>query len=93
MSQDEDAIKGFAIMDMSTRGGQYVASWRVNAPYVDKEKCTGCSICLAYCPEGAVLIGENQKSIIDLRFCKGCGICANECPQRAISMKGEKAKN
>jgi pyruvate ferredoxin oxidoreductase delta subunit len=46
-------------------------------------------LCEMYCPEAAIVKGENDKPRIDLRFCKGCGICANECPQGAIEMQEE----
>ena len=57
-------------------------------PVVDNEKCTGCGICVTFCPEGTLLL-DKGKAIFDLRYCKGCGICAFECPLEAIKMERE----
>jgi pyruvate ferredoxin oxidoreductase delta subunit len=89
MNQDRKNIKGFAVAETGTRGGMYVGNWRVETPSVDKEKCTGCRLCLMYCPEGAIRADEAGKPEIDMRFCKGCGVCANECPTKGMIMKKE----
>jgi pyruvate ferredoxin oxidoreductase delta subunit len=85
----ESMIKGFAVADRTKRGGQYVGAWRVLAPSIDYEKCTGCMLCAMYCPEAAIVAGEEKKPRVDLRFCKGCGVCANECPAKAVAMVKE----
>lgn len=86
MSQDRSKIRAFALNDIKTKGGKYVANWRVYKPIIDHEKCIACGLCISYCPEEAVNRREDNKAEIDYRFCKGCGICANECPQEAITM-------
>ena len=88
MSLDKSVIKGFVLMDTTTRGGQYVGNWRVLMPEIDEAKCVACGLCAMICPEGAIA----GKPKIDMRFCKGCGVCANECPQKAIEMKQEAKK-
>lgn len=60
-------------------------SWRTLRPVMDKEKCTKCGNCWLFCPEGTVILGEEEYKI-DLTYCKGCGICSNECPSDAIQM-------
>lgn len=62
--------------------------WRSERPVLDREKCTYCSLCWVYCPEGAYTdMGPEEKYyLVDLDFCKGCGICAYECPKDAIEM-------
>jgi len=62
--------------------------WRSFRPRVT-EKCTGCGICVQFCPEGIIEI-KNKKAVIDFDYCKGCLICANECPAKAIVKEKEK---
>lgn len=52
---------------------------------VDKEKCTGCSLCVEACPVNAIKI-ENDKAVINDE-CVECGACINECPNEAISLQ------
>ena len=54
------------------------------AAKVDKEKCTGCEICIDVCPVEAIKI-ENNKAVIS-DDCSECGICETECPNDAISL-------
>lgn len=62
------------------------ASWRVEKPVVDEDKCRNCLICYMYCPDGTITKGETCVEI-DYDFCKGCGICQVECPFDAIRME------
>jgi len=63
-------------------------SYRTLAPSVNEEACTGCLICYASCPDGAIF--RLEKIIkIDYDFCKGCGICAKECKSGVIHMEKE----
>lgn len=89
MSQDKSKLRGFGLNEIATKGGKYVANWRVYKPIIDQEKCIACGLCISYCPEEAISRGEENKAEIDYRFCKGCGICANECPSKVIVMKEE----
>jgi len=60
--------------------------WGVEQPRIDKKKCTQCTLCHFFCPEGAITIGEDGCPVVDTKYCKGCGICAEECPVKAIEM-------
>ncbi len=57
-------------------------------PYhVDRERCTGCGICVRFgCP--AIEMPDELSSISDL--CSGCGVCAQLCPQGAIVQGAER---
>ena len=64
-------------------------TWRVTRPIVDPEKCTKCGICVTFCPDSVMKMGD-VAVIIDYDYCKGCGICVNECSFTAIVMEREK---
>ncbi len=55
--------------------------------YINKEKCTGCGMCMK---SGCPCIGkdENGKAEINDSTCVGCGLCMQLCPFGAIE-KGE----
>jgi len=77
--------KGAVIREPGSSVKNKTGNWRTFKPVVNKEKCTGCGQCWAYCPDSAINI-INKKSVIDYDFCKGCGICANNCPFKGIYM-------
>lgn len=64
-------------------------NWRIFKPIIDYRKCTTCMICFAYCPESAIVLGEDRKLAIDYENCKGCLICYKECPPKAIAVERE----
>ena len=64
-------------------------SWRTYMPVVDKEKCTACTICTNFCPEGVITVSKETKAEINFDYCKGCGLCAEVCPASAITMERE----
>ena len=64
-------------------------SWRIEKPVIDQSRCIRCLLCWVYCPEPAVVRGEDDRVEVDYDYCKGCGICANECPVKAITMVPE----
>ena len=58
-------------------------------PEVDINLCQRCGICHTFCPEGTIMVTQEEGPLIDYRYCKGCGVCANECPFKAIKMVRE----
>jgi heterodisulfide reductase subunit A len=52
---------------------------------INKELCSGCRICTALCPYGAVSFNEADKSAeVNQLLCQGCGTCVAACPAQAI---------
>lgn len=67
-------------------------AWRAFKPKVT-DKCTGCGICISYCPDRVITIknsGGKKRVEIDYDYCKGCLICVEICPQKAIEKEREK---
>jgi heterodisulfide reductase subunit A len=59
-----------------------------NIAIVDEAKCSGCHVCLALCPYGAIHY-EKDLGIarINEALCKGCGTCVGACPSKAINQQ------
>lgn len=58
-------------------------------PWVDEQKCTGCNICAAKCPVGAISM-DTGKAEIDMHGCIRCGTCHSLCPNEAVRHDSEK---
>ena len=55
--------------------------------YVDKEKCTGCAICMRIgCPAISM---RNKKADVNQTLCVGCDVCTQLCKFGAFKGKGE----
>jgi len=63
----------------------------INSTYhlsvIDQEACTGCGICVEWCPTDAIVINEKNLAQRDESSCLGCGVCSRFCPEEAISLK------
>ncbi|MBL7197430.1 MAG: 4Fe-4S binding protein [Candidatus Omnitrophica bacterium] len=65
-------------------------------PWVDKDKCTGCRICVEKCPVKAISLSagqagmEDEKAKINMEECIHCGICHSVCPEEAVRHDSEK---
>jgi Fe-S-cluster-containing hydrogenase component 2 len=59
---------------------------------VNKERCTGCEICVDICPTGAISMIDG-KAWIDTNQCNDCGQCVQNCPQGAIYSEAQFQQN
>ncbi|KAF0209427.1 MAG: mercury methylation ferredoxin HgcB [Actinomycetota bacterium] len=54
---------------------------------LDREKCTGCQVCLTVCPHAVFAVDNDRRvQIADLDACMECGACANNCAFGAITL-------
>lgn len=89
MSEIKIRINQGAVVDQAASSlKNKTGSWRTMKPVILKEKCKGCGLCAASCPDAAIKISQGKK-FINYDYCKGCGICALQCPNHAIIMVKE----
>ena len=56
---------------------------------VNKDRCSGCGLCVLVCPYNAVEIDEEEGvAKVNSAICKGCGACAAICRSSAIDVMG-----
>lgn len=59
---------------------------------IDRERCTGCGLCIEVCPTGAITLVDNRAEV-DVNLCDGCASldaksaqqCIELCPMEASS--------
>ena len=54
---------------------------------VDRDKCTGCGICLEVCPHAVLAMEDRRVRIRNRDACMECGACARNCPVGAVSVE------
>jgi CDP-4-dehydro-6-deoxyglucose reductase, E3 len=57
-------------------------------PAVDAARCTGCGICVDFCPHGVYEKGVRSPAVVvrqPLHCVVGCNNCEDRCPERAIT--------
>jgi len=55
---------------------------------IDKNKCTGCTLCVKVCPFSAIEI-KDKKAVVNLDTCTLCGVCVEVCKPLAITITKE----
>ena len=78
------AIKNLG-MGCASRAGK-LDQHSVTHPRVNAKQCRNCSVCMAFCPEAAIVQAEGHV-VIDPAKCIGCGECLVVCKFGAIKMK------
>ncbi|MBM9520915.1 4Fe-4S binding protein [Desulforhopalus vacuolatus] len=58
-------------------------------PWINKELCTGCQICVDNCSVGAISM-EKDSAFIKEDECIRCGVCHDVCPEEAVRHDGER---
>ncbi|MFW6141235.1 MAG: DUF362 domain-containing protein [Candidatus Saliniplasma sp.] len=58
-------------------------------PWVDKNDCIGCEICVEECPVDTIYMID-AKADIDMGDCIHCGLCHGVCPQDAVKHDSDK---
>lgn len=71
-------------MGCASREGKLIQHSSVS-PYVDRDSCKGCRICLKYCPQNAIEM-KDGKAEIRGDICIGCGECVIICENKAIKI-------
>lgn len=59
---------------------------------IDPDKCTGCSLCIPNCPEGAIQIIDGKARLVSDLMCDGLGACLGHCPEGAITILEREAE-
>lgn len=52
---------------------------------IDRDMCIGCGACTGVCPNEALSLDEEGKSVCDAEKCLDCGACVGTCPVGAIT--------
>ena len=58
-------------------------------PWIDKDECTECGMCVEECPVETIYM-ENEKAEINMTNCIRCGKCHDVCPVDAVRHDSEK---
>lgn len=56
---------------------------------IDEEACTGCGLCVEYCPKGVVFIQDDKAYKCEL--CQGDPACVKHCPKGALKLMVERS--
>lgn len=71
-------------MGCASREGK-LSQHSTTSPFVERENCTGCKICIENCAFGAISLVEGKALIFSQR-CSGCSQCIAVCPEGTIKV-------
>ncbi|MEJ2657155.1 MAG: mercury methylation ferredoxin HgcB [Desulfobacterales bacterium] len=54
---------------------------------LNKEKCSGCGMCMVVCPHDVFSMNSGRIQIENEDECMECGACAKNCPTEALSVQ------
>jgi ferredoxin len=54
---------------------------------LDREKCSGCGMCLVVCPHPVLGMNDGRAWIQNRDACMECGACARNCPTEAVTVQ------
>ena len=58
-------------------------------PVIDREKCTGCGLCVDVCACGVLVLVDDKATVVKKEECHicthWCTLCESVCPNEAIS--------
>jgi len=54
---------------------------------LNKEKCTGCGMCMVVCPHAVFAMNNGRIQIENKDACMECGACAKNCPTEALTVQ------
>ena len=74
----------------AARAGILMAKGKVTVeaitPFVYRDKCKACGLCVKVCPYNAIMLNKDLKRIeVVEASCGGCGTCSAECPFGALT--------
>lgn len=52
----------------------------------DKQKCTGCGICVTVCPQHVIKMVDKKAELKHYPSCMECGACRLNCEYNAITL-------
>ncbi|MBI3194789.1 MAG: 4Fe-4S binding protein [Ignavibacteriae bacterium] len=60
---------------------------------IEEETCTGCEVCIEFCPVDCIVVVFNPNPELHTYVCRvieepctGCTLCVKECPWECIAM-------
>ena len=55
-------------------------------PAIDKDRCTGCHLCVEICPTNALAQINGKAELVRPDLCTYCSECEIKCPENAIAL-------
>ena len=77
------------LLEKSGKADSREAAKLFSAPRIDAAKCSGCALCPAVCPTGALQSqgeGGTLRLLLNAGACTGCRLCADICFMNAVTL-------